>query len=350
MRVLFVDPDTEHLEASRRWMSLYSTGTWEIHTAASAAQALAVLQEHLINLVALEVHLPMVDGLQFLRLLSKKYPEVVKVVVTGESSDTFRASCLDEGAELFLEKPREEQGWQALYATLVELNKLKPSEDGFRGVLRKVGLHDVLQLECLAGNSSVLELSTDADQGVIYIQGGKIVHARSGTLRGIDAFFHLFTLTGGEFILKPYTTPPQIDIIGHSWETLLLEAARARDERSRAPQSKPALPRPISPIRRIAPPVSTEDHRPQVSEILICSPEGDVIYEWNCPNPHGRISLFEFLLHNPENASISVGLGKFDRLEAEDGPVRFVARIQPEHAMMVVTRLVPALDISEEPS
>lgn len=343
MQLLFIDSDAAQLESFAHWMSHYSEGAWEIRTAGSAAQALSVLQEQLVDLIALDIHLPMVDGVQFIRLLSKKFPNLPKVVVTDESNDSFRAACLDEGAELFLEKPREEKGWQALYATLAELIKLKPAQDGFRGILRKVGLHDVLQLECLSGNSSVLELITESDRGVIYIQAGKIIHARSGSLRGVEAFFHLSTLTGGEFIIKPFTPPPQIDIIGYSWEALLLEAAQARDERFKTPPPKPPPPSGPRPPRRPTHP--TEDTlRPQVDELLVSSREGEVLYEWNCPNPHGRISLFELLSQKTELAVASLRLGKFERLEAHDGNSRFVARLQPENAMLAVTRLVPSVE------
>jgi hypothetical protein len=69
-----------------------------------------------------------------------------------------------------------------------------------------------------------------------------------------------------------------------------------------------------------------------------------VLYEWNCPNPHGRISLFELLSQKTELAAANLHLGKFDRLEAYDGNSRFVARLQPENAMMAVTRLVPSVE------
>src|SRR5947209_16521673 len=140
-------------------MGHYAGANWEIHLANEAAQALAVLAANPVDLLVIDVHMPVMDGLQFLGLLHRKYPNLPKVVLTGDASEPYRSACLNGGAELFLEKPRAQGGWQSVYATLNELTRMQP-EEGFRGVLRRVGLQDVLQMECLGRNSSMLEIVT----------------------------------------------------------------------------------------------------------------------------------------------------------------------------------------------
>src|SRR5947208_5846866 len=226
--VLFVDDDAGFLDVVQKLMQAFSEGSWDVLTAPAAAHALALLRDRKIDLLVIDVHMPVMDGLQFLGLLHRKYPNIVKVVLTGDAAEGHRAACLSNGAELFLEKPVSHEGWESLFTALNELVKFQP-EEGFRGVLRRVGLQDVLQMECLARSSSVLEISTAEFQGNVFVQDGQIIHAQVGKLTGEAAFNHLLSLTGGQFNLKPFSEPPERTISG-SWEFLLMEAARKRDE------------------------------------------------------------------------------------------------------------------------
>ena len=62
------------------------------------------------------------------------------------------------------------------HATLNELARHQP-EEGFRGVLRRVSLPDVLQMECLSRSSTILEIATKELRGHIFIEQGQIVLA-----------------------------------------------------------------------------------------------------------------------------------------------------------------------------
>src|SRR5438034_3058725 len=226
--VLFVDDDAGFLDVVQKLMQAFSEGLWDVLTAPAAAHALALFRDRKIDLLVIDVHMPVIDGLQFLGLLHRKYPNVVKVVLTGDATEQYRAACLSNGAELFLEKPVSQKGWQDLFNALDELLKFQP-EEGFRGVLRRVGLQDVLQMECLARSSSVLEIVTEEFRGSVFVQDGQIIHAEVGEQSGEAAFNQLLSLSGGEFNHKPFSEPPARTISG-SWEFLLMEAARKRDE------------------------------------------------------------------------------------------------------------------------
>src|ERR1051325_2706016 len=202
--VMFVDDDAGFLEVVRNLMVAYSEGLWDVLVATDAARGLTLMRER-------KVDMPVMDGLQFLGLLHRRYPNISKAVLTGDSSDPYRATCLSNGAELFLLKPTSPEGWQSLYVALNELVKYQP-EEGFRGVLRRVGLQDVLQMECLARSSSVMEVSNAEMQGSIYVKDGQIIHAEVGDLAGEDAFNRLMSLSGGQFNLKPFVDPPSITI------------------------------------------------------------------------------------------------------------------------------------------
>ncbi|HOW65496.1 MAG TPA: DUF4388 domain-containing protein [Candidatus Paceibacterota bacterium] len=155
---------------------------------------------------------------------------VTKVALTGDPSGAYRQPSIEAGAELYLEKPRDFGGWEAIYTTLTTLLR-HPATDGFRGVMRKVSLPDVVQMECLAHHSSILEIQTGGLVGSIFFEEGRVIHAQAGIQQGIDAFFSLLATHGGEFAVKPYCEPSN-RTIQEPWEFLLMEAARKRDEQA----------------------------------------------------------------------------------------------------------------------
>ena len=134
-KVLFVDDNLQFLEMIERLMGNWSRGEWQIFLAQNSGKALLTLQEHAIDLAVVDVQMPVVDGIQFLALLNRKYPAVQKVTLSAYADEASRTACLSQGAELFLEKPRDPADLEIIFATLRELARQKPVSAGFRGVL-----------------------------------------------------------------------------------------------------------------------------------------------------------------------------------------------------------------------
>lgn len=368
-RVLFVDDDVSLLEVVQQLMAQYAGGAWEVLTATDVSKALGILQDGRVDLLVFDIHMPVVDGVQFVKLLQRKFPNLLKVVLTGQASEETRAACLNNGAELYLEKPKDQGGWQGIHATLHEVTRFQP-EEGFRGVLRQVGLQDVLQMECLARHSLVMNIHAGAVEGSVFVKNGQIIHARCGAKKGEDAFNQLLSQTGGEFDLAPYVAPPETTISG-SWEFLLMEAARMRDEASEpgvappmdleipdmfpvpkpAPvpdrQTEPAAPvvqlldtqSPQIPIRAAEPAPDPTPAvavtRAQTDEVMICSLQGEVLHEWKCANPNSRVSFLEFVSQKSRQLAAGLPLGEFDRVEVNAAQTRVIAQVQAERGLFV---------------
>jgi CheY-like chemotaxis protein len=361
-RILFVDDESSFLDTIQRITQAWSGGEWEVFVANSAGKALSFLQKERVDLVVLDIQMPVIDGLQFLNLVHRKYPNLQKVVLTGYANDNYRAACLSGGADLFLEKPRTTEAMESILATLNELAHWH-AEEGFRGVLRRVGISDVIQMECLSRHTVLLEVAAKEARGQIFIQEGSIIHAQLGDLSGNDAFNRLLCFTGGEFDLKPFVAPPQISIEG-SWEFLVMEALRLRDEAvataAEMPQpvfidtqsdtSQPGhifesrsdgefLPIPeaeLGPILDAAkPPPPEKTLAPRIDELLICSPQGDVLFQSRCSNIAQRVNFLEFISQKARQLEQGLPMGSFDRVELEMGSSRVVVRIQNSHGLLV---------------
>jgi CheY-like chemotaxis protein len=228
-RVLFVDDSASFLDMLEKVFRAWNRGSWEFLKAMDLNKALNLMQTHPIHLAVIDLRMPDVDGLQILRIFQKRFPDIPKVVLTGYSNDSSKEESLNNGALLFLEKPHTMEEMESLYHTLTELVNAQP-EGGFRGMLWHVHLQEVLQIECLSRNSSVLEISSGRVRGDIYIKNGEIIHADAGEHKGLVALSRLLALRGGEFNLKPLVTTPEVTI-GGSWEALLMEAAQFSDEK-----------------------------------------------------------------------------------------------------------------------
>jgi CheY-like chemotaxis protein len=344
-RILLVDDNPEFLSTLREVLLHWSDGTWDILLAEGAGPALAILQQQPVDLIVVDLEMPVVDGNQLLRLLQRKYPSIPRAALTGFASEANRAALLSSGAELCLEKPTTAEGLRQLYTALNGLAR-PPAEEGFRGVLRRVGLPDVIQMECLAANSSVLQVTGAEASGEIYIRSGAIIHAWSGPLKGEAAFYRLLALRGGQFALHPFVLPPEQTIEG-SWEFLVMEAARKADEAREAstppepPAPPPSLAKPVlaAPSRTSCLPPPDEPALPpptsQIDEVLLCSSQGDVLYEWQCTRTDARVSLLEFLSQKSWQIEASLPVGHLDRIEIQGPEGRIITQIQSDRGLFV---------------
>ena len=346
--LLFVDDDIAFLDSIQRVFKTWSAGSnLIIKTAHSVGDAIMTLQESPVTVVVIDIRMPVVDGLQFLRLLNRKHPNVQKAILTGYAEEDYRTACLAHGAALFLEKPRNSDELKSVYAALVQLLEF-PQTRGFSGVIQQASLADMLQMLCTGGNSLILQVKSRTGVAEIFIREGAVVHAISGESEGYDAFYHVMTLRGGEFHTQPFAEPPK-QTITNSWEYLLMESARLLDESGVLDQEEPppSFPIPIPKTQRISTPQIRVVRSPlddgflpnvpsydstqraqaqdgqsviatakktvpveftsirlasppaprstnlQLDELVICSPQGGLIKNEGSANPSRRVDLLE---------------------------------------------------------
>jgi CheY-like chemotaxis protein len=281
-----------------------------------------------------------VDGLQFLRLLGRTHPGQPVVMLTGLATEANRKICLENGAALFLEKPTSREGFASVFAALDALAGVAP-QSGFRGMIRRVGLQEVLQLECLGRKSSVLEIFTGKVRGRIFICDGSVIHAETGLLQGEVALYGLLALQGGEFNLLPFTEPARRTITGQ-WEFLLMEAARLNDEGrttlpGEQPQAEPTATAQPAAVAQTAEAEPEPAGLVEIQEVVLCSGSGEVLYEWACPSIEDRVRLLGRVEQQAAQVSSVAPVGRFDRLEILTNDERIVCRIQ-SHLRLFVRR------------
>lgn len=323
-QVLFLDDDPELLGALSDMFGALSGGAWKIQTATSPAAATETLKAGNIQLLVLDANLPMLDGIVFTGMIRLRYPALKIAVLTADVAETKRAAALEAGANLFIEKTHSPEGMKAVFTMLGELLNWSP-RDGFQGVLRNVSLRDVIQMECVGRNSSVIEICNEHILGRIYIEEGQIRHAAAGELAGERALHKLLSLPSGSFELVPFEPPPEITL-NAPWEILLAEAARQTEAGAHNPAAAGGDAATMVPFAGAA---------QKVVETLICTGTGAPLYDDGCVQAQERMQWLMAVAQQAIIFNQTVSLGHFDRLEIQFPAGRAVAQAREDRLVYV---------------
>jgi CheY-like chemotaxis protein len=225
-KILLVDDDQDFLEVYWEILKTLPSGPG-VHTASTGARALAMLESEPFNLLIVDLNMPKMDGLQVIAIARRKYPALKVVVWTCIADEQFRARAYGMGVDQYWQKPGSEQERQHFLDSVESLLQ-REANGGFRGIQSK-SLVDLIQLECLSQNSTMLKITHGPLTGKIWIEGGELVDAEAEDLKGEAAFRRILGWKTGNFELLP-GDPSRQRAIFSSYQALLLEIAQAMDE------------------------------------------------------------------------------------------------------------------------
>lgn len=337
--VLLVDDSPDFTEMLKAHLVKKREPSWIVHTADNYSEALNCLKSHVVDLVVVDINMPVMDGLQLLTMFKRSRPALPVVVLSGLVTPENRDYALQHGASLVLSKLDVGASFDSIYPAL-EATVEAPAE-GFGGIVRQVGLTELLQLECLARKSSVLEIKGPNADGRIYISEGNIIHAEVGGIFGEKALARLYRLKGGEFRLAPFTQPSRQTIDGH-WEGLLLEAAQSSDEMESEGGTDNETGVSLEPKARGP---QLEDAGRRVEEVVLSSAANEIIHEWKAQHADRRVRLLDWLMAKSATVTTLLpSLGRADRLEINEPRSRVICLLQPERKMFVRLSVGPLGD------
>lgn len=102
-RVLFVDDEAPLLDGLRSLLRRQRR-VWDMHFALSGAEALELLDKQPFDLIVTDMKMPGMDGPELLNHVKRKYPEVVRVVLSGQA-ETEQVQRVIPLAHQYLHKP-----------------------------------------------------------------------------------------------------------------------------------------------------------------------------------------------------------------------------------------------------
>jgi CheY-like chemotaxis protein len=225
-KILLLDDDQDLLDLYREILSQLPSHP-EIFTSSTGPRAIAMLEAEPFTLMVCDLNMPKMDGLQVLSIVRRKFPELRTVVLTSVLDEQFRSRVYGLGVDLFWQKPGSGEEIKQ-FLECVESLVGRDLQPGFRGVQSK-SLVDIIQLECLSQNSTVLKITNGPLKGRIWIHSGEVIHSETDELAGEAAFRRILSWKAGNFE-SLHAEPNQPQTIFNSYQGLLLETAQAQDE------------------------------------------------------------------------------------------------------------------------
>jgi DNA-binding NtrC family response regulator len=102
LKVLLVDDEEDYVRTMAERMEMREVGS---DVALDGAQALAMLEEDLPDVMVLDLKMPGMGGMEVLERVRKKYPQVQVIIMTGHGSDKEEVEARRLGAFEYLRKP-----------------------------------------------------------------------------------------------------------------------------------------------------------------------------------------------------------------------------------------------------
>ncbi len=217
--ILLVDDDRELLED--QGAPFRSSGHFDLLTARDGAEALPLLESRSIDLLIIDLQMPLMDGFELLTYALPLQPDAHIVLLSEVATElpdlTTEAS---DTVELLL-KPLEP-------GALLECARAALARTT-RGHFSGLSLSGFLQLLALERSSVAITVRQDGRRGTIEMLDGELVSAATGMFKGREGLLELLSWRDPELEIVGSASkrPREID---DSLEALLMEAAQIRDE------------------------------------------------------------------------------------------------------------------------
>ena len=104
LRILLVDDESQFRDTTRR---LLTRKGYHVVTAENGQSALHVLTEVEVDVILLDLKMPVLGGEAVLEIIRNRYPEVPVIIITGHGSMDIAVACMKKGASDFIVKPFE---------------------------------------------------------------------------------------------------------------------------------------------------------------------------------------------------------------------------------------------------
>jgi DNA-binding NarL/FixJ family response regulator len=225
-KILILDDEADWLEMCRQVLTQLPSQP-EIRTALTGANAVAQMDAEPFRLLICDLKMPRIDGLQVLAIVRRRFPDLRTVVLTGLEDEEFRSRAYALGVDLFWLKSDMQQNMK-MFLDCLESLLGRDLADGFRGIQNK-SLMDIIQMECLSRNSTLLRLTRGPLVAKIWIQDGELIDAEVQGAHGEAAFRKILFWKSGTFENLP-AEPNHPRAIEKSVNALLLESAQSMDE------------------------------------------------------------------------------------------------------------------------
>lgn len=184
-KILIVDDDANILRTLELGIGLSQGSKLDLLFAENGAQAIDILKDNQVAVVATDLYMPEVDGFELVAYLTRHHPEVPCIVMTGFGGSEEVEHIENSGVFRFLEKPFSIVDLSNAITDAVSFFK----QDRPKELLAPSAFIKLLQAD---RKSCILEISTaDDSKGLLYLIDGRLCDAKYRNLQGEKAALHI---------------------------------------------------------------------------------------------------------------------------------------------------------------
>lgn len=131
--LLFVDDDPNVLKALRR---LFRHENYVVYLAAGGTEGLEVLRRHEVDLIISDMRMPEMSGAEFLAHAFEKWPETVRILLTGYADLQSTIDAVNKGRIFsYCNKPWNDEELKLLVRNALEQKRLREERDRLTAVI-----------------------------------------------------------------------------------------------------------------------------------------------------------------------------------------------------------------------
>ncbi len=78
-----------------------------VHTAQSGVKGLILFERHKLDLILLDLNLPLIDGVETLKRIRERDTDIKVIIMTGRISHEWASKCTNLNIQGYLQKPFE---------------------------------------------------------------------------------------------------------------------------------------------------------------------------------------------------------------------------------------------------
>lgn len=218
MELLVVHRDAELGEQLVQMVKDYTAHECDFAGSEVAASDWARRRAH-CRLLITQFQGPDLDGLALGAALSETFPGLQTLFLPPYQ--TSEQQLVVNLTKVF---PEPIEG-EALLEAIARAEKVAPGAPDLFHVV------DLVQMCCLSGRSGALQMVKENKSGIMYLRGGKLVHAETTAARGRDAVREMAHWQFVEFAYDKSVRPP-VETITVPWNELLIDMVDADDAKA----------------------------------------------------------------------------------------------------------------------
>ncbi len=221
--ILVVDDEKKVVELLQETIKKIGNG-YQVRTAFNGKEAIEILEKEKIDLVLLDIKMPVMSGVQVLTELHNRKMWMPIIILTAYNVKDMEEKFQEFGIVDYLSKPLD---LIQLKKRIQEVMRNREQRDSITGM----SLAAILQVLEMEQRTGIITIKTKNKTGRIFFKEGRVVDIEAGGLSVEEALGYLLDHTNKDKEISiEYLNHRRTEKINKSLTEILLEASRLLDE------------------------------------------------------------------------------------------------------------------------